>query len=95
VAADTFRIANELRMLYIQETKRESSVLANTMETVKLPFKLVENVARSNIVKSSDLSRKEDELRQTFEELARRMQQCAPKSDLLQPPVQEPLPPAK
>ena len=94
VAADSYRIANELRLLYIQETKRESSVLANTMETVKLPFKLVENMAKTNIVKSGDLNRKEEELRKTFEELASRMQQCAPKSELMQPPVQDTTAPA-
>ena len=95
VAADAFRLANELRVLYLQERKRDSSVLANALETVTLPIKVVGNTLNRNILNSDEQKRREQELKKAFNDLALRMEQYAPKSSLLLPPVPAPAPGAE
>lgn len=79
VAERSLRLANELRILYVQMAKKDGSVLGNTLETVKLPFKIAGNLLDGQVLSATEAQRQEQNLRRRFDDLSRDLQSCNPR----------------
>lgn len=97
VAERSLKLADELRAMYVQLAKRDSSALGSTMQTIKSPFRLIGHLFTGDITDSKKIEEKEKDIRTRFDKLCTDLQDVNPNPHLApataeQAPVAAPAP---